>query len=689
MIKRYLFYRGLGYRIGSWCVLAIIVAAFLAGCSGSSHTETNTIWGEAYLDGPIDGADIKVLNSSGLEITRAKAVTNSNGTFMFKAPISSGESFRMILTGGTIATRPDTNEPFEGQLVYDGSGYIPGMYIYMNPLSAMVSSYVNKHKDLSPEHAETAIKKFIQLSDDIDIMGNIRYLGPEFSSFTFMHNVRTSGMDFNSYVDDLLIRLDGGETKPFRAPPQGADPGISYDIFKAVSRWTIKNLVADEDIQKFQEHPVGSLLTEMGFLPADINGNPDNGRIDEIFGKLKAIESTLVEMNGKLDQILTVTSNLKKWMEDLEKELKLATYGAALWPFISDINTRYKQYAELLRVIVGELATDTNDPQKKLTRLKNIKELESAIKTLVANIDREVKLDTIHGFLTGNEVLPDGYLLMRFKDYYQKTVEKIDLKGKESDYMDFAYRRMRDLFAYMLIVQQKGLTLITEKDNYLTPSLPEFALEKIETHKSNMLEQTAIFAEAVEWVEMIGYDFPELVFNDEFKPYTPLAPRSEAYELINLALMKERVFTIDVFPLFWHDWLRPKGSDYPTISIKRMMLGGSGQIFTANAQIVPHSSETPTFSTNSGKSKIFKEWRATGSGVYTNHQYRLRYTFDTVSEGTYQILQSAPTQDYPCEPINLGGRGEMHCFVPPRMLDWETELSDESTHPLVVMRQMY
>jgi hypothetical protein len=239
-------------------------------------TRPVTVSGWAYADAPLRDAALSISAPDGETLLRAQpGATNELGTFAMPAELPA--DYRVILEGGNLG-----DEVFTGRLVADVVDYGPSSgLIQVNPITTLLAAYRDRHRDLSPEEAQGAVRRFLRLPHGIDVTADLRGNEDRFSAAEFNAQAETAG-GIQPFVDQLVGKMDAGPdaTHAFA----GAAPSdVTSDGVKAAAKALAK-------------YGLKQLLEQVGLQPPD----------QKIMDTLSQISGQLNRLQASVDEIKTL-----------------------------------------------------------------------------------------------------------------------------------------------------------------------------------------------------------------------------------------------------------------------------------------------------------------------------------------------------------------------------------------------
>lgn len=295
--------------------LSLLGIAMLSGCSGSGENSSVVITGRVTA-GNTESATIRVFDANGNPLTilasdaaataqagvSAKSTArvslqwvNGTGTFAIRvSPFVT--DFRVEATGGTSG-----GYPFEGTQVAEVRGYEPGTTIvYIHPGTTLVAACLRKHPDWSLPQAETAVRRFLQVPDSLDIAAGLRSSSnPYFDHITFLGQAEANG-GLDRFVTGLVDEMDGNgnATRPFVTSTSG-DVGLLKGGVADVLAWSGQQF-ASGALSYLGSNAMSYVLGKFGL---DMGGDPLNEvkqQLSQISAQLTVLQSQVKNMAADL-----------------------------------------------------------------------------------------------------------------------------------------------------------------------------------------------------------------------------------------------------------------------------------------------------------------------------------------------------------------------------------------------------
>lgn len=280
----------------TWYALAIVVSALMGGCGGGGGTHTEgTVQGWAAANGPVGAAQVLLYDPSGNVIQQKDVhATSDFGSFM--ASVNDlPRDFRIVAEGGTVA-----DEPFSGRLVADYRNFDANNgIVHINPVTTLVSAYLDKHPGLTLEDATAKVKKFLAMPDSFDIGEGANSSGEYFDHRTFMADALLNG-GFQPSIKKLVDEIDSGPAEATHPFPSAASGG-GMQGGGGVGMWVAEKL-ATGAVSYIGGEAMGWGLSQIG-LGLDNQTAQLTQAIAQMQQQLSALSSQLDVLNSKMDQL--------------------------------------------------------------------------------------------------------------------------------------------------------------------------------------------------------------------------------------------------------------------------------------------------------------------------------------------------------------------------------------------------
>jgi hypothetical protein len=338
-------------------VILSMVVLFLIGCGGDdSSPKTEYIRGWVFAEFPISGATVSIFDSNNVQLN-TKVETNDEGTFLIGIK-GLPKNFRVIVTEGKEGSQEFAAELKTGVNNFDPETDI----IYVNVVTTMVSTYLDKHPEKTLDEATTIIKDFLKIPETVDIGESLHNSGQYFSHMAFMAEAERNG-GVNSFIEILLAELESDPTKthPFYSTQLFA--GDTSDIVTkmldkiaegAISSaggklfgWALKMFGTGGDYSEVQDtlEEIKTMISQLSDkmdsiyeqLSAQITQTDYNIRIGQINPLMSKIKST----SDSLSFLVTVPQNPvnEKWIASEIERIK-RIIGEQILPQASEINNQ-------------------------------------------------------------------------------------------------------------------------------------------------------------------------------------------------------------------------------------------------------------------------------------------------------------------------------------------------------------
>lgn len=297
--------------------ISSMVVLLLIGCSGDdTNPKTEYMRGWVFAEFPISGATVSIFDSDRVQLNKSGDETYDEGTFLVGIK-GLPKNFRVIATDGKEGFRE-----FAAELKTDVNNFDPETdIIYVNAVTTMVSTYLDKHPEKTLDEATTIIKDFLKIPQTVDIGESLHNSGQYFSHMAFMAEAERNG-GVNSFIEILLAELESDPTKthPFYSTQLFA--GDTSDIVtKIVDKiaegaissaggkffgWALKMFGTGGDYSEVQK-TLGEIKTMIEEL---------SNKINSIYEQLSA-QITQTDYNIRIGQIYPLKSKIESTSEAL------------------------------------------------------------------------------------------------------------------------------------------------------------------------------------------------------------------------------------------------------------------------------------------------------------------------------------------------------------------------------------
>ena len=345
------------------------IAAFVHRCLSMERS----LSGWVHADMPVSAAVISFYDTDGNKIPMADVpATDSYGAILGGASESLPSDFRVIAEGGSLG-----GEEFVGKLSVDIRGFNPySDIIYINPVTSLVSAYLDKYPEASLAEAEIALRGFLKIPESIELSSGTQLSSEYFNNSQFLREARENG-GINPFIDILLAEMDALGTHPFKeALPQAG-----------AASWLAKTLA--EGAVSY----VGGELMGWGLAKAGIGFGEEDHTAEELAKINKGMEemkSQLSKMGVQLDAISTKLDNiiiqLDAMLKELSHKLALNEYGSR----VGQLNTLISSVDSIQRDLKNFVKNPPSNP-------------ETVRQSLIGRIERNIvdSADVIHNQLVG------------------------------------------------------------------------------------------------------------------------------------------------------------------------------------------------------------------------------------------------------------------------------------------------
>lgn len=327
-----------------FAVLAAIFLLAVIACTpggwGDSKA-TATIQGWVYADKPISGATLTIYNIKGEQVSKTdKSATGDLGSFLITV-YNLPSDFRILADNGR-----HEGQAFEANLSADFRNCDPqNDIIYINVVTTMVSTYLDQHPEKTLNKATAAVKKFLEIPDEVDIGSGLHGSGEYFDYGKFLEEAANHG-GVNNYIEQLVKEIDGNATHPFPGLPTLSDE-------ESIGVWAAKQLASGALSY------VGGKL--MGWGLSEI-GIGFGGESDE---SIKEMQTKLVEISQQLDALDT---KMTQFYDELSYQITQNNYDVRM----GQMGTLISNIKSIRQKIAIYISNPPADPTLLETKKKEI-----------------------------------------------------------------------------------------------------------------------------------------------------------------------------------------------------------------------------------------------------------------------------------------------------------------------------
>lgn len=352
------------------CIAFFVFTAMLTGCSGNGRTTTVSGWVSA--DSGVSSAKINIYDTSGDLIYASNVpVTGEYGSFRIDVK-NLPENFRIVSVGGSHA-----GEPFTAELSAEYRGFNADTdTVYINPVTTMVSSYMARHTGETLDTAATAVRNFLEIPAGFDIGKGIKAPQTYFNYYVFQGEASSNG-GVNSYIDQLVAKIDGNTTHPFSGT--GMLGGIMGDVAGGLAKGALSYVGG----QLF-----GWGLSELGL------GFPDKTAeaLAEIKQQLEQMQQQMNQMQQQLNLMSQQLDALANQIQGVELRLS-AEIKQSGW------DVRVGQISALL-INIANIKEDlaifvTNPPTNMMVLNTQRADIMNRIETQLLNHEDDIHLQMV------------------------------------------------------------------------------------------------------------------------------------------------------------------------------------------------------------------------------------------------------------------------------------------------------
>ena len=316
----------------SLSIILLMSTAFVGGCS-QGMTEAHSVlqgWVSAY--GPVSEATITVYSTSGKKIySSGDPVTGDHGSFL--VPVKNlPEDFRIVASDGNCE-----GQKFSGELIADYRGFNPETdTVYINAVTTMVSSYLDKNEDKTLQEAEAVLKAYLEIPEYITtgsgLIGSYKYFNP----FCYMQEAESNG-GFTQFTGTLVTGIGPSSTTRafvFEGGTNELLQGVGSDVAGFVAGG-----LATGALSYLGGNVMGWGMSQLGLGFGDKTAEA----LEEIKHQLEVLQEQMKQMQQQLVQISQQLDHLEAQMQQLGNqllsEIKQTNYDTRVGQMISLINS--------------------------------------------------------------------------------------------------------------------------------------------------------------------------------------------------------------------------------------------------------------------------------------------------------------------------------------------------------------
>lgn len=353
-------------------LMAVLLSLMLAACGGSSSNSVQpapiapvpdevpaepTLLPDDIIEGPVVGyvavdetlvgATVTLETHDGVILTLAQGINETQVDGIFRVETAEARrGLRVVVTGGETS-----QESFGGTL----SAYVETEGDFHDAIDVnIVTTLVDRVRmvgELSAEEAESRVRHFLSLPDDLSIQSDFRFSN-DFDPRLFMQRAADEveegpgGFDYylDILTDDILSGLDFQRSYARQTPLLGS-PTIMTTIAYGLISGAASNV---------GDNAMGRILSGLGL-----------GKSKDVINKLQEISKQLGAIEGKVDEVNKRVADLAKQVAD-----------AGLAKEVSALNVMYKDLQLLPSLPAAEQKRVLRGSAYSKGLLERISELE-------------------------------------------------------------------------------------------------------------------------------------------------------------------------------------------------------------------------------------------------------------------------------------------------------------------------
>lgn len=336
------------------CVLSLALTLTCMISLGCSNTE-KTVCGWVYADDSVSSAVLSIYDKSGNQILKSdNLITDAQGAILIdtaKLP----SDFKIITEGGTLY-----GEAFTAELSADIRNYNAETdTIYINLTTTIISAYLDKHPEAGLMEASLAVKNFLEVPESLDLSSGTQLTSEYFNNSQFLTEANESG-GINSFIEQLLVEMDAGETHPFQKPL----------MLQSAASWLATTLA--EGAVSY----VGGELMGWGLDKAGINFGEEDltpeelAKIQEGMTEMKTEMSKMsIQLDAISDKLDNIVLQLKDMLKQLSHQQALSDYGNRVLQLNDLISSIYSIQRDLNSFISNPPANPEAARQRLIERI--------------------------------------------------------------------------------------------------------------------------------------------------------------------------------------------------------------------------------------------------------------------------------------------------------------------------------
>lgn len=467
-------------KMTSCSLLMVLLLSLMmaAGCNKNDES-TLSLSGWVYANEPISNATLSVYDTSGKQILKSKKFTvNEQGSILIGTKVKLPSDFRIVAEGGT-----QNGKKFEGKLSADVRQYnSEATTIYINPVTTIVSTYLDKHSEANLENASLTVKKFLEIPEYFDLASGTQLSSEYFNNAQFLAEASENG-GLNAFIDRLLGEMEAGKTHPFKEelPLQGAGTWIATNLASGAASY------------------VGGQLMGWGLSKAGVDFGKDHTeeQLKDISKGMEDMKKEINKMSIQMDSLHKKLDNIQKEIEELFKKMNRENDFRSYSERLSNFHALISSVDSIRR----DLNIFINNPPKNPDPMRE---------RLINRIENEIinQGDTIHNELVAVSGGKPLLTLWREIVYEDRYLDYYDYSRVKAQY---DYFKSYQEYILLLQVEYYHATEEEEGDNI------EYIMACINSYEDHIKKQEALLPLPIEDKMVVDTKWDGMYYSDSIE----------------------------------------------------------------------------------------------------------------------------------------------------------------------------
>lgn len=468
-------------KITSIMLLGVFLISLIlaVGCKKDEDSGEPLLRGWVFANEPVSNATLSVYDTNGNQILKSQKFTvNEQGAILIGSKVQLPSDFRIVAEGGS-----QYGESFTGKLSADIRQYdSEATIIYINPVTTLVSAYMDKHSEGNLENAIVSVKKFLEIPEYLDLPSGTNLSSEHFNNIQFLREASENG-GLDTFINKLMEELEAGKPHPFKEelPPQGFGTWLGTSLATGAVSYVGGQLM-------------GWALSKAG---VDFGKDHTGEELKKINEGMEDMKKEITKMSIQLNSLNKKLDNIQKEIEELFEKMNRENDFRSYSERVSKLNDLISSVDSIRR----DLNIFVNNPPKNPDAMRQ---------RLINRIENEIinQGDTIHNELvavSGGKPLLTLWREIVYEDRYLDYYDYSRVKAQ--------YEYFRSYQDYILLLQVEYYHATEEEEGANT----EYIMACIDKYEDNIKKQEELLPLPIEEKMVVDTRWDGMYYSDNIE----------------------------------------------------------------------------------------------------------------------------------------------------------------------------